>query len=59
MANNQKTPNRQQDGKFTNEQKPSQNRTASEQKSSNSMGRGWHGDSEGHARAGSQSAKNK
>lgn len=56
MSNNRNTPNRQQDGK-SSEQKRSQNRTDSNQKSG--MGRGWHGDSEGHARAGSQSNKNK
>lgn len=32
---------------------------SSSKKSSSGPGRGWHGDPEGHARAGSQSHKNK
>jgi|GEM_PF-5083973 len=57
MSKNRNTPNREQDGKFSSEQQRSQNRSDSNQKSG--MGRGWHGDSEGHARAGAQSNKNK
>lgn len=53
MAEQQnRTQNRQ------NKQSSSSNRSSSK-KSSSGPGRGWHGDPEGHARAGSQSHKNK
>lgn len=55
MTNNRNNSN-QQSGK-SSEKKSLQNRSDNNQKSG--MGRGWHGDSEGHARAGSQSNKNK
>lgn len=60
MASNQKTPGRDQDGKFSGSQQRSANRSTSQNNMMNQgSGRGWHGDSEGHAKAGRQSNKNK
>jgi len=58
MANNPQKRNRQRDeqGQYTSKQRS--NRQGGQSQESG-PGRGWHGDSEGHARAGSQSHKNK
>lgn len=48
--------NKQNQGSRSSSDRASQNRQS--QKQSSSKGRGWHGDSEGHAKAGSQSHKN-
>lgn len=54
MANTQNRSDDRQSNKTSNQSK--QRRSS---KSQQGPGRGWHGDSEGHARAGSQSHKNK
>lgn len=55
MANNSQNPNRprNEQGEFES------TRRSARQSNKQGPGRGWHGDSEGHARAGSQSHKNK
>lgn len=56
MANTQNRSNNRQSNKSNNNQS---SQRSSNKTQSGGPGRGWHGDSEGHARAGSQSHKNK
>lgn len=62
MANttNHGSANRQRDeqGQFTDNNDQNQRASSQSQESQSGEGRGWHGDPQGHARAGSQSHKN-
>lgn len=57
MATN--TQNRSQNRQANQPNSPQQPQRRSSKTANSGPGRGWHGDSEGHARAGSQSHKNK